>query len=194
MSNKLTPSRSAYLRGFIMKCAENKVNPIKLAQASKRRRTSLRERLANIARFVPFVGGGLHGIAVPERGASRGETALYEGLLGLLGGGAGFGLGAHLGQSLADRYGLYSPEMSLPKTIAMLGAGLGTAIGTIPGRFLARRDVPDYEDLEELSEALKEVRESIPAGSSVTVNIGDDNPSSEAPLEADRESGEVEVK
>ena len=163
---------------------------LKLAVDDRKRKKSVGRRASNLARFVPFIGGGLHGIADPERGASRGDTAVYEGLLGLLGGGAGFIGGANLGQSLALRHGLVDPKMNVARAVGLLGAGLGTAIGTIPGRFLARRDVPDFDDIEELKETLKEVRRSAPAGSSITVNVGGVNPSSGAPAEADMESGE----
>lgn len=152
-------------------------------------RKQAKVELADLLRFVPMAGGGLHGVAAPEHGASRGETGLYEGLAGALGGAGGFVGGANIGDYLLRRNQIDDPERTILKAIAMLGSSLGTALGTVPGRMLAKRDVPESKDLEELAKALAEVRKA-GGGATININTGDAkaNPSSGAPIEADEES------
>jgi hypothetical protein len=147
--------------------------------------------LADLLRFIPMVGGAAHGVAKPEHGANRGETALYEGAGGAAGGTLGFLGGASVGDQLIRHNNISDPDMSMLKAIAMLGSSLGTAIGTVPGRMLAHRDIPDRAELEKLIKELEAGRKS-GGGSNITINAGtaDVNPSSGTPLEADRESGD----
>jgi len=158
-------------------------------------RKQAKVELADLLRFIPMAGGAAHGVARPEHGASRGETGLYEGLLGALGGGAGFVGGADIGSRVLRANRIADPNMDLLRAIAMLGSSLGTAIGTVPGRALARRDIPDRKELEDLAKALEELRKSDGGGTSITINsqAAEVNPSSGAPLEADKESGEEQA-
>ena len=169
----------AYASGFAAKCAECGVDPSALEKAAKL-------DPADLMRFLPMVGGGLHGVAKPERGASRGETGVFEGAAGAAGGTAGLIGGIGIGDALLRRYGIEDPNMDILKMIGLLGSSLGTAVGTIPGRALASRDIPERKELDDLAKALEEARKS---GTGTVINVGT-NPSSGTPIEADKESGE----
>lgn len=137
----------------------------------------------DLLRFIPGIGGAAHGIANPAQGASRGETMTYEGMGGALGGLLGLLGGAAAGHGYTSSNNIEDPSGKLMGLAALLGSGIGTAAGSVPGRFLAKRDVPEQKDMEELRQIVEELQKRKDAGG---VNI---NVSSGMPLEADEETG-----
>jgi len=166
-----------YDAGFDKVCEANGVDPDALIKYSF--------EASDLLRGLPIVGGGLHGLASPAQGANRAETGVLEGGGGAIGGVAGALLGAHAGQSLNE--GKSDPDSIIPILAALAGSSAGTALGSIPGRFLAERNTPSMQEVKKLKAALEKYKkQSIGKGININISTG-------MPEEADEESGEDDI-
>lgn len=116
-----------------------------------------KEALADALRWVPFAGGGLHGLARPSRGNSRLESMITQGAFGGTGGLIGAGSGGLAGYALAKQLGTEDERKALIAALVsgVLGAGLGTGIGSETGRMLAQREVMTPEDWATLARQVR---------------------------------------
>lgn len=136
------------------------------------RRTDKGMKPADWTAFIPYAGGGIHGMLRPAEGASRLETAMGQGAAGFTGGvlgglgGLGAGLGAaHLmtgPQELGEGGKQALALFLMASTLA--GASVGTAGGTYVARPMLKRDVVTPEDLRNAMIAAQRARaQEVPA-------------------------------
>jgi len=109
---------------------------------------------ADFTHAIPLIGGAINGLVDPARGNSRIESGAIQGLAGFGGGIAGGATGLGVGMYAADRAGLTSRDTGakvLAIAATLLGASLGTAIGSGATKWASKRDVMTPTDWKNLS-------------------------------------------
>lgn len=122
---------------------------------------------SDLLQAIPFIGGGLHGLARPARGASRFESGTAQGLGGLLGGGlVGIPTAGLAGMAASEAYGRPGTDrereqkaklVALSSLLGLLGGGaVGTAGGSALARLGTKREVMTPEDWKVLAQQMQQ--------------------------------------
>ena len=127
--------------------------------------TETTQKLADVAQFIPGVGGAISGVLEPATGSSRAESMAVQGGMGVLGAGM-------VGLPTAAVFALLAAKLAkTPKGKAKaaaigglagltLGGSVGTMAGSNLGHWMARREVMTPADWKQLSRGMAKTANS----------------------------------
>lgn len=119
---------------------------------------SATQKVADIAQFIPGIGGAISGIVEPATGASRAESMAVQGGTGMLGAGLVGLPTAAIMMALAAKM---SGDKNRGRNVGLaglaglgLGGSIGTALGSNLGHWMARRETMTPQDWKRLSQGM----------------------------------------